>query len=77
MLSRISLMGLLPLAVASKHNLFVGGFGDAFVYSLEFDDEALTLDLVKNISSNSGHSWVALSHDKANLYGVEDGRYVD
>lgn len=67
---------LLPLAVATKHNLFVGGFGNAFVYSLEFDDEALTLNMVKNISSKSGHSWIALSHDKTNLYGVETGGYV-
>lgn len=76
MVLKTFLMSLLPLAVATKHNLFVGGFDGAFVYSLVFDDEALTLDMVRNISSNSAHSWIALSHDKANLYGVELGGYV-
>ncbi|ROV86727.1 hypothetical protein VMCG_10943 [Cytospora schulzeri] len=73
MLPKRSFIGFLTLAVATKHNLFVGGFGNASVYSLEFDEETLTLDMFENISSNSGHSWIALSHDKANLYGVEIG----
>ncbi|ROV86992.1 hypothetical protein VSDG_10090 [Cytospora chrysosperma] len=76
MVSKTFLIGLLPLAVATKHNLFVGGFEGAYVYSLVFDDETLTLDMVKNISSNLAHSWVALSHDKANLYGVQLGGWA-
>ncbi|KUI57331.1 Carboxy-cis,cis-muconate cyclase [Cytospora mali] len=76
MFLKAALFGLLPLAVATKHNLFVGGFDGAFVYSLEFDDETLSLDLVKNISSHSSHLWLALSHDKANLYGVEEGGWA-
>jgi hypothetical protein len=44
---------------AAIHHLFVGTFGQASLYTVAFDDEALTLDLVKNSTASAGHSWIA------------------
>ncbi|KAL1616532.1 hypothetical protein SLS56_011370 [Neofusicoccum ribis] len=67
------LLGLPALAAATKHHLFVGTFSGANLYAVEFDDEALSLTLTKNITANAAHAWINLSHDKKNLYAVEDG----
>ncbi|KAM0811513.1 putative Carboxy-cis,cis-muconate cyclase [Seiridium cardinale] len=63
-----ALLSLLTVANAATHELIVGTFGTKFLYTLEFDDESLTLDLVANTSVPIAGSWVALSHDKKNLY---------
>lgn len=47
------------VAEAAVHHLFVGTFGAASLYTLAFDDEALTLELVKNNTASAGHSWIS------------------
>ncbi|KAK6085250.1 hypothetical protein SCUP515_01068 [Seiridium cupressi] len=56
-----ALLSLLTVANAATHELIVGTFGTKFLYTLEFDDESLTLDLVANTSVPIAGSWVALS----------------
>ncbi|KAI1499247.1 hypothetical protein F5X99DRAFT_291229 [Biscogniauxia marginata] len=66
----LALSALATLAHAATHELIVGTFGTNVLYTLEFDDEALTLDLAANTSVPAASSWIALSHDKKNLYGT-------
>ncbi|KAF2471767.1 carboxy-cis,cis-muconate cyclase [Lindgomyces ingoldianus] len=62
---------LIPIFVsATTHQLIVGSFGTNFLYTLEFDDEALTLDLIYTTNTSISSSWIALSYDKKNLYGT-------
>ncbi|KAI0149003.1 carboxy-cis,cis-muconate cyclase [Pestalotiopsis sp. NC0098] len=65
-----ALLSLVAVANAATHELIVGTFGTKSLYTVEFDDEALTLDLVANTSVPAAGSWLALSHDKANLYAT-------
>jgi hypothetical protein len=44
-------------ALATVHHLFVGGFGNLALYSLQFDDEKLTLVSSKAASGQS-HTWI-------------------
>ncbi|KAL1640068.1 hypothetical protein SLS58_007335 [Diplodia intermedia] len=68
---------LLPsLASATVHHLFVGTFSGNNLYAVEFDDQALTLNLAANISAHAPHAWIAFSHDKRALYAVEDGGWT-
>ncbi|CAJ2512503.1 Uu.00g055180.m01.CDS01 [Anthostomella pinea] len=60
--SLLALASLAPLAHAATHDLIVGTFGTKALYTLEFDDEALTLDLVANTSTTISSSWIALSN---------------
>ncbi|KAF4967940.1 hypothetical protein FSARC_4593 [Fusarium sarcochroum] len=57
-------------ALADVHHLFSGFFSGSTIAGIEFDDEALSLTLVKNISSTSddGSKWIALDARKQNLY---------
>ncbi|KAL5589352.1 hypothetical protein FOVSG1_011219 [Fusarium oxysporum f. sp. vasinfectum] len=57
-------------AVAEVHYLFSGFFSGSTIAGIEFDDEAHSLSLVKNISSASddGSKWIALDAHKHNLY---------
>jgi hypothetical protein len=43
------------------HQLIVGTFGTEKLYTLEFDDSALTLELIGNLTTNAASSWIALS----------------
>lgn len=55
---------LLSLAKAVKgdlHQLIVGTFSTENLYTVEFDDEALTLNLIANTSTDAASSWIALS----------------
>ncbi|KAG5743316.1 hypothetical protein H9Q70_013970 [Fusarium xylarioides] len=67
-------LNLFPLlavsAVAEVHYLFSGFFSGSIIAGIEFDDEAHSLSLVKNISSASddGSKWIALDACKKNLY---------
>ncbi|KAI1340371.1 hypothetical protein F5Y15DRAFT_56086 [Xylariaceae sp. FL0016] len=67
--SPLALAGLVALARAATHELIVGTFGSEFLYTIEFDDEALTLQMVANTSMPVSSSWIAFSHDKKHLYG--------
>lgn len=46
---------------AATHELIVGTFGTKVLYTLTFDDELLTLDLVGNTTVPVAGSWIALS----------------
>lgn len=63
-------LNLLSLATADVHRLFVGTFGNAVLYTLEFDDSAETLTLVKNNTASQSHSWISFDYNKQNVYGV-------
>lgn len=57
---------LVALSLASVvrgdlHHLLVGTFGTEALYTVEFDDTALTLNLLKNTTTESASSWLALS----------------
>lgn len=66
MIMRNSIFSLLLLGAANAvkgdlHQLIVGTFGTNSLYTLEFDDVALTLDLVQNYTAAVSSSWIALS----------------
>lgn len=49
--------------------MFSGVFSGTDIYAIEFDDEANTLTLVDNITSNGDSSkWIAIDERKQNLY---------
>jgi hypothetical protein len=53
------LLSLLPCAWAELHHLFVGGFGNNVLHSVEFDDQALTLKSSIASSGHGAHPWIA------------------
>ncbi|KAJ5096484.1 hypothetical protein NUU61_005840 [Penicillium alfredii] len=56
-----------------KHHLMVGTWtAPGRIYTVQFDDEALTLDLVKktDIPEAEPISWMTFSHDKKTIYGA-------
>ena len=57
-------LSLLAAVKADLHHLIVGTFGTEYLYTLEFDDSALTLELIGNYSANAASSWIALSVSK-------------
>lgn len=63
-------LSLVAPAFATVHHLFVGTFSNSVLYALEFDDEALTLQLAQNNSAYTSHSWITFDHTKSNVYGV-------
>ncbi|KUJ21723.1 3-carboxy-cis,cis-mucoante lactonizing enzyme [Mollisia scopiformis] len=69
-ITALSLLGALSAVHADLHHLIVGTFGTESLYTLEFDDSALTLNLIQNLTVSTASSWIALSHDKKNLYGT-------
>jgi carboxy-cis,cis-muconate cyclase len=58
---RTTFLSLLAVSRAAKHELIIGTFGTQYLYTVEFDDEALTLDLLANTSVPAAGSWIALS----------------
>ncbi|KAI0123634.1 carboxy-cis,cis-muconate cyclase [Xylariales sp. AK1849] len=72
-LGLVALPSIIAGANAALHELIVGTFGTESLYTLEFDDESLTLDMVANTSVPAAGSWIALSHDKTNLYTTAYG----
>lgn len=56
-----------------KHHLMVGTWtAPGRIYTVQFDDEALTLELVKktDIPEAEPISWMTFSHDKKAIYGA-------
>lgn len=47
--------------IASIHELIIGSYSTAFLYTVEFDDEALTLTLVANTSVPYASNWIAFN----------------
>ncbi|KAF2703691.1 carboxy-cis,cis-muconate cyclase [Pleomassaria siparia CBS 279.74] len=64
-----SLFVVANVASATVHHLFVGTYVTSDLYTLAFDDEALTLEIVQNSTASTGHSWIAFDHTKSNVYG--------
>lgn len=46
---------------ATIHELIVGTFSTKFLYTVEFDDEALTLSLLANTSVPYAGNWIAFN----------------
>jgi carboxy-cis,cis-muconate cyclase len=63
-ISSLAFLSLLTAVSADLHHLIVGTFGTKKLYTLEFDDSALTLELIGNYSANAASSWIALSVGK-------------
>lgn len=63
LISAVSLAfaGLLAGVNADVHQLIIGSFGTKFLYTLEFDDSVLTLELIRNQSTPASSSWLDLS----------------
>jgi carboxy-cis,cis-muconate cyclase len=59
--SSFAFLGLLSAVNGELHQLIVGTFGTEHLYTLEFDDSALTLELIGNLTTNAASSWIALS----------------
>jgi carboxy-cis,cis-muconate cyclase len=59
--SSFAFLGLLSAVSGELHQLIVGTFGTEHLYTLEFDDSALTLELIGNLTTNAASSWIALS----------------
>lgn len=56
-----------------KHHLMVGTWtAPGRIYTVQFDDDALTLELVKKteIPEAEPISWMTFSHDKKAIYGA-------
>lgn len=66
----IALLCLLESAKGEIHELIVGTFKSEFLYTLEFDSQALTLSLAQNLSTNASSSWINLSVDIHKLLGL-------
>jgi carboxy-cis,cis-muconate cyclase len=57
----LAVVGLATAAKGNVHQLIVGTFGTENLYTLEFDDVALTMDLIGNYTASAASSWIALS----------------
>lgn len=57
--SFLAISSLVLGANAAIHELIVGTFSTKFLYTVEFDDEALTLSLSANISVPYAGNWIA------------------
>lgn len=58
---------------AMKHHLMIGTWtAPGRIYTVQFDDEALTLELLKktDIPEAEPISWMTFSHDKKTIYGA-------
>lgn len=56
-----SLLGAIGVANAATHELIVGTFGTPFLYTIEFNDETLTLEQTANTSVSIASSWLSLN----------------
>lgn len=59
--SFLAILSLALRADAAIHELIVGTFSTKFLYTVEFDDEALTLSLLANISVPYAGNWIAFN----------------
>lgn len=55
------LLGFFTTVRGELHQLIVGTFGTEKLYTLEFDDVALTMNLIGNYTASAASSWIALS----------------
>jgi hypothetical protein len=61
----IAILSLILGAQAAIHELIVGTFSTKFLYTVEFDDEALTLTLLANSSVPYAGNWIAFNASSA------------
>lgn len=59
--SFIVVLALILAVHATVHELIVGTFSTKFLYTVEFDDEALTLNLLANTSVPYAGNWIAFN----------------
>lgn len=59
--------------LAATHDLIVGTFSGASLYTVRFDDEALTLERVGTTSVPYPNSWIALSVSTQPRYYIPNG----
>lgn len=59
--SFIAVLSLILGVHATIYELIVGTFSTKFLYTVEFDDEALTLSLLANISVPYAGNWIAFN----------------
>jgi len=52
---------------AAKHQLFTSTYGTPFIYTVEFDDESNTLELLATTSVPAASQWLALSVSEASI----------
>ncbi|KAI5778397.1 Lactonase, 7-bladed beta-propeller-domain-containing protein [Geopyxis carbonaria] len=66
------LLILLPTALgATVHHLLTGAFqGTKSLHTLTFTPSTTTLNLTAALPAHAAHSWLTLSHDRANVFGV-------
>jgi carboxy-cis,cis-muconate cyclase len=57
-------LGVAQVVNGDLHQLIVGTFGTENLYTIEFDDVALTLDILQNYSAPAASSWITLSVSK-------------
>lgn len=60
-ISSFAFLSLLCAVKGELHQLIIGTFGTEKLYTLEFDDSALTLELIGNLNTSAASSWIALS----------------
>ncbi|KAH8678455.1 hypothetical protein BX600DRAFT_486219 [Xylariales sp. PMI_506] len=74
-LSSIALLACMLVVIhAAIHELIIGTFSTKFLYTVEFDDETFSLQLVGNTTVPYAANWLAFSPDKANLYTTAYGQ---
>ena len=59
--SVFAFLSFLSAVNGELHQLIVGTFGTEKLYTLEFDDSTLTLELIGNLTTNAASSLIALS----------------
>lgn len=57
----LTILSLVLGVDATIHELIVGTFSTKFLYTVEFDDEALTLSLLANTSVPYAGNWIAFN----------------
>lgn len=60
-LGAAALLSAITAVHAATHEIIVGTFGTPFLYTVVFDDEALTLELVANTTVPIANSWLDLN----------------
>lgn len=67
MFTFLAFAALATYSQALVHELVVGNFVNNILYTLSFDDEIYSLDLVANISVKTRNSWLALNVSQSRL----------
>jgi hypothetical protein len=66
--SFIFFAGIIAVTKGLVHELVVGNFVNDVLYTLKFDDELYSLDLISNISVATRNSWIAFNVSNVTIY---------